>query len=94
MTLQGNIRIEYNDQAYDLNVKTILLKGVYYFFITDHEKGHPLLYGETIELVYADGFLPGDKKVTAALSTMPPELTSAIKNTLLTNKNLWFYCHE
>lgn len=91
MTLQGNLKIDYDNQSFDLNVKTILLKGVYYFFITDNEKGPSLLAGETIELVYTNVFKPGDQKATAGAKEIPEAIIDAIKRMLADNKQLWYY---
>ena len=91
MTLQGNLRIEFANKTHILSVKSILLKGVYYFFINDIEKGHPLLSGQTLELVYADQFIIAKAKAGKDSSKISPEVITAIQEMLLENKQLWFY---
>ena len=90
MILQGSLRLEYNNEAYSLLVKTFLKNGVYYFFVSDKEKS--LLDGETLELTYSESFCnvpatddsPPGKRIS-------PDIVTAIQNMLLQNKELWFY---
>ncbi|MEO6231896.1 MAG: hypothetical protein ABJB11_14950 [Ferruginibacter sp.] len=90
MTLQGNLSVEFEGELYDLSVKSILLKGVYYFFISDHKAEHSFLSGETLELVYTDSFVTPEKSLPL-LETVTPEKITAIKEMLQANKQLWFY---
>ncbi len=90
MTLQGNLSIEFDGELYNLSVKSILLKGVYYFFVSDHKSENSFLSGETLELVYTDSFVtPG--KSSSLPGTVTPDKISAIQEMLQANKQLWFY---
>ena len=91
MTLQGNLQIEFDHGSYILTVKTILLKGVYYFFIHDLENTHALLSGHTLELVYTDSFIAVDNIAGNTSNKIPAEIITAIKVMLLDNKLLWYY---
>ncbi len=91
MTLQGNLQIEFDHGIYILSVKTILLKGVYYFFIHDAENAHALLSGHTLELVYTDAFISVDTIAGNAPAKIPAEIITAVKMLLLDNKQLWYY---
>jgi len=91
MILQGSLRIDYNEDTYNLMVKTFLKNNVYYFFISDKEKGKSLLDGETVELTYADSFCsPGEEKA-ASTKKVPEEIIGAIQKMLMENKELWYY---
>lgn len=90
MTLQGNLNIEFKGELYNLSVKSILLKGVYYFFISDHKAEHSLLSGEILELVYTDSFITPEKSLPLQ-ETVTPDKISAIQEMLQANKQLWFY---
>lgn len=89
MTLQAKLQIEYNNHFYTVAVKSIVLKGVYYFFINDNGKDPAFLSGRTLELVYTNDFAPSAKESTSD-NVIAPEKVSAIKNTLLLNKQLWY----
>lgn len=91
MILQGSLRLEYNNEAYGLLVKTFLKNGVYYFFVSDKEKGKTLLDGETLELTYSSSFCNVPGSAEAGTSKVSPEIISAIQEMLLQNKELWFY---
>lgn len=89
MILQGSLQLEYDGKSFNLSVKTFLKNDVYYFFISDKEKGNPLLAGETLELTYTDSFCT--EKHVVDNQTIPAEIVSAIEKMLLENKPLWFY---
>ncbi|MDO9375512.1 MAG: hypothetical protein V4725_04715 [Bacteroidota bacterium] len=90
MTLQGNLHLNYNGQTYLLAVKSILLKGVYYFFIHEPEERHDLLSGETLQLVYSGEFI-NPAEVEGGTHKTSPEIITAIEGMLMENKELWYY---
>lgn len=83
--------MEYNDKCYDLIVKTFLMSGIYYFFISDKESDNSLLAGEILELTYTDSYCITDEGEHASNHKIPPDIVSAIKKTLSENKQLWYY---
>ena len=91
MTLQGNLHLSLNDRSYQLAVKSILLKGVYYFFIHETEESHDLLKGETLQLVYSGEFITPIDAVETTRNVIPPDVIVAIQGMLLANKELWYY---
>ncbi len=91
MILQGSLRLVYNDMSYLLNVKTILIDQIYYFYITDKDENTRLLAGETIELSYTDSFCTNQKEGKTIQQKVPPEIVSAVEKLLLDNKELWYY---
>ncbi|MEO7766262.1 MAG: hypothetical protein ABIS01_02510 [Ferruginibacter sp.] len=90
MNLQGSLQLKYLEGSFDLVVKTFLKNELYYFFISEKEKGKPLLNGETLELTYSDSFCISEKDEMNN-QKIPAEIVSAIKMMLLENKPLWFY---
>lgn len=90
MKLEGSLQLKYNEETYDLIVKTFLKNGVYYFFVSDKEKEKSLLQGETLALTYSDSFCSSDKEEADPQKTSN-EIVSAIEKMLLENKPLWFY---
>ena len=91
MTLQGNLYLSLNNRTYQLAVKSILLKGVYYFFIHETEETHDLLKGETLQLVYSGEFITPIDAVETTHKIIAPEIIAAIQEMLLANKELWYY---
>lgn len=91
MLLQGSLRIVFKDEPFFLMVKTFLKNSVYYFYITDKEKGKQLLDGKTLELTYTDNFCTADNNEEVNSLSIPEEIIKAIQNMLLENKQLWFY---
>ena len=91
MILQGSLRLEYNNEAYSLLVKTFLKNGVYYFFVSDKEKEKSLLDGETLELTYSESFCNVPATNDGPGKRISPDIVAAIQNMLLQNKELWFY---
>ncbi len=91
MTLQGNLRMEFNNKIYELSVKSILLKGVYYFFIHNNEKEDELLSGETLQFVYDGHLKPPTNSKGEECADISPNIIKAIENMLLENKQLWNY---
>lgn len=94
ITVQGNLSINYDSKTYDLFVKTILLKGIYYFFIHDAEKNHSLLSRETLELVYMDGFDVMEKEAGLKNKKISPEIVNLVQDMLVKKKDLWHYSPE
>lgn len=90
MTLQGNLHLNFNGRTYQLAVKSILLKGVYYFFIHEVDEQHQLLAGETLQLVYSGEFI-NPAEVEGNAHKISPEIITAIQAMLMENKELWFY---
>jgi hypothetical protein len=91
MTLQGNLRMEFNNRIYELSVKSILLKGIYYFFIHNNDKDDGLLSGETLQFVYDGQLQPPTNSKGENCADIPPEIIKAIESVLLENKQLWNY---
>ncbi|GEM_PF-2566229 len=91
MTLQGSLRMEYNNEPFGLMVKTFVINGVYYFFITDKEREKSLLSGQTLQLTFTDSFSRDGKEDERTEGKVPAEIVSAIENMLLKNKELWHY---
>lgn len=91
MTLQAQMEIKYDNCSYTVAVKSIVLKGVYYFFINDNEQEPALLSGQTLELVYTDNFriAPSKESLPEEIAITPDKI-SVIQNTLLQNKQLWY----
>ncbi len=91
MILQGSLRMEYNNEPFGLMVKTFVINGVYYFFVTDKEREKSLLSGQTLQLTFTDSFSRDDKEDEKMEGKVPAEIVSAIENMLLKNKELWYY---
>ena len=91
MILEGTLTIEYMGQSFELMVKTLLKDDIYYFFITDKEKGKSLLSGETLELTYSQSFCIPEKEIIAPNKKIPVDIVKAIENMLMKNKQLWYY---
>ena len=91
MTLQGNLHLSFNGRSYQLAVKSILLKGVYYFFIHETEEPHELLSGETLQLVYSGEFITPADVDSNVHKSIAPEIITAIQGMLIENKELWYY---
>lgn len=90
MLLQGTLRIAYNDEYFFLMVKTFLKNGAYYFFISDKEKGKPLLHGNILELTYTDSFSAAED-IGTDIQITAPDIITAVENMLLENQQLWYY---
>src|SRR3954462_11291538 len=91
MMLEGSLTMKYMGQSFELMVKTVLKNNVYYFFITDKEKGKSLLSGETLELTYSESFCIPEKEIIEPNKKIPADIVSAIENMLVQNKQLWYY---
>ncbi|MEP7108412.1 MAG: hypothetical protein ABI760_10530 [Ferruginibacter sp.] len=91
MILQGSLRMEYNNESFNLIVKAILKNGIYYFFVSDKEKEKSLLVGQTLELTYIDSFDSTVREGRINYKNIPVGIVKAIENMLLENKKLWLY---
>lgn len=91
MILQGSLRIEYNNEQYQLMVKTFLRSGAYYFFVSDKGIEKSFLSGKTLELTFKDSFSTDEEEPKDHYQKIPLEKVKAIENMLLENKQLWFY---
>ena len=91
MTLESSLQIEFKNDTFVLNVKSIKMEDVYYFFVKDKLPEKALLSGKTLELKYTDTFAPFHQGgILLRNQNIAPDIVGAVQDKILENKTLWF----